>query len=79
MIVRVIREGAELIGPFETTNELPAVGDTMRVRGYGSYKVIERTFHFEKERDGDRPEDVTLAVKEVSKSAPKAQSIPMRS
>ena len=71
MIVRVVRrskddQDSQFIGNFETTGELPAVGDTFWYDTHGPYTVHERAFMYKKGRDDDRPEDVILTVREIS-------------
>jgi hypothetical protein len=69
MIVRVVRQSKDdhiFIGNFETTDELPAVGDTFWYDTHGPYTVLERTFLYKKRRDDERPEDVILTVNEIS-------------
>jgi hypothetical protein len=71
MIVRVVRQSAgdgQFVGNFETTGELPTVGDTFWYGTDGPYKVTGRAFIFKKGRDDDRPEDVILTVKDVEKA-----------
>lgn len=70
MIVRVnqiSQSGLKFVGDFETTHELPAVGDAFWYDSHGPYTVVGRTFIYKRGRDGDRPEDVILDVEEISK------------
>ncbi|ARN80930.1 hypothetical protein [Methylocystis bryophila] len=70
MIVKVnqiLKSGPKFVGDFETTQELPAVGDTFWYDTHGPYTVVGRTFIYKRGRDNDRPEDVILDVEELSK------------
>jgi len=69
VIVRAVRRSSggesQFIGNFETSGELPGVGDTFWYDTHGPYRVIERMFKYKKGRDDDRPEDVILTVEAI--------------
>lgn len=72
MIVRVNRVSGHdqvFLGNFETTQQLPAVGDGFWYGTHGPFHVIGRTFIYKKDGNDDRPEDVILTVEELSKHA----------
>ena len=69
MIVRVVQKSQDVngfVGNFETSTELPAVGDTFWYDKRGPYKVISRAFVYKEGREGDPAEDVILTVKPIS-------------
>jgi hypothetical protein len=67
-VVRIVGKESVFVGNFETTAELPAVGDTFWYDTLGPCTVKERAFIYKKGRDDDRPEDVILTVKEIEKA-----------
>lgn len=67
MIVRVVVSNGEFIGEFETTNPLPAKGDTFWYGTDGPYTVVDRAFIYKKSDQGAPAHDAILTIEEFSK------------
>jgi len=69
MIIKVVREYLgenDLVGNFETSSELPAVGDTFWYDTRGPLEGTNRAFIYKRGRNNDPAEDVILTVKPIS-------------